>query len=59
MFTTESTVGRTDQNGDRNRDRELVQAITDALVLAAGRRAAHQALRRARAKTDRIAQYRP
>ena len=33
---------------DHDRDRELVRAITDALVLAVGKRAAHQALRHAR-----------
>jgi hypothetical protein len=32
MLTTESTPGQTDQN--HHRDRELVRAITDALVLA-------------------------
>ena len=43
---------------DHDRDRELVRAITDALVLAAGKRAAHQALRRARSQHHRAAQWR-
>jgi hypothetical protein len=42
----ESTTAQPDRNHDR--DRELVRAITDALVLAVGKRAAHQALRHAR-----------
>jgi hypothetical protein len=36
---------RTTTDRDRDRVRELVRAITDALVLAVGKRAAHQALR--------------
>jgi uracil-DNA glycosylase len=58
MSTTESTTKQADQNHDRDRDRELVRAITDALVLAVGKRAAHQVLRRARAKSGRTAQRR-
>ncbi len=52
------TTQQADQNHDRDRDRELVRAITDALVLAVGKRGAHQALRRARAKSGRSAQHR-
>ena len=37
MPTTESTT----KQADHNHDRELVRAITDALVLAVGKRAAH------------------
>lgn len=54
MPTTESTARQVEQTHDR--DRELVRAITDALVLAVGKRAAHQALRRARASSGRTAQ---
>ena len=54
--TTESTAGQTDRGHDH--DRELVRAITDALVLAVGKRAAHQALRHARARADRTIQRR-
>jgi uracil-DNA glycosylase len=50
------TTEQADQNHDR--DRELVRAITDALVLAVGKRAAQQVLRRARAKAGRTAQRR-
>jgi hypothetical protein len=46
---TSQTAHNHNHNRDRDRDRELVRAITDALVLAAGKRAAHQTLRRARA----------
>jgi uracil-DNA glycosylase len=56
MLTTESTPGQTDQN--HHRDRELVRAITDALVLAVGKRAAHRVLRRARATSGHTAQHR-
>jgi hypothetical protein len=38
---------------DHDRDRELVRAITDALVLAVGKRAAHQALRHARRQHEK------
>ena len=38
----ESTAAQPDR--DHDRDRELVRTITDALVLAVGKRAAHQAL---------------
>jgi hypothetical protein len=48
MLTTESTTKQPDQN--HHRDRELVRAITDVLVLAVGKRAARQALRQARAE---------
>ena len=41
-----------------DRDRELVRAITDALVLAVGKRAAHQALRHARSRHHADAQRR-
>lgn len=58
MLTTESTTGQTGQNHDRDRDRELVRAITDALVLAVGKRAAHWVLRRARATSGHTAQHR-
>ena len=56
MTTTESTTSQTGQAHDR--DRELVRAITDALILAVGKQAAHQALRRARAKSHGPAQRR-
>ena len=56
MTTTESTTSQTGQAHDR--DRELVRAITDALVLAVGKQAAHKVLRRARAKSDGTAQRR-
>jgi hypothetical protein len=56
MTTTGSTTSQTEQAHDR--DRELVRAITDALILAAGKQAAHQALRRARAKSAGSAQHR-
>jgi hypothetical protein len=53
MTSTESTVSQPGQARDRDRDRELVRALTDALVLAVGRRAARQALWRARARSRR------
>jgi hypothetical protein len=53
-----TTTEQADQSHDKDRDRELVRAITDALVLAVGKRAAHQALRRARARSGRPAQHR-
>jgi len=56
MPTTKSTTEQADQN--HNRDRELVRAITDALVLVVGKRSAHQAVRRAQAKAGRTAQRR-
>ena len=55
-MTTESTTKQAGQNHDR--DREMVRAITDALVLAVGKRAAHQELRRAGAKAGRTAKRR-
>jgi hypothetical protein len=59
MSTTESITSPTDQDGhDRDRDRELVRALTDALVLAVGKRAAHQALRRARTRSGHAMQRR-
>jgi hypothetical protein len=58
MTSTESAVGQPGQARDRNRDRELVRALTDALVLAVGQRAAHQTLRRARARSLRTGQAR-
>jgi hypothetical protein len=57
-MTAESTTGQTNQNAHRDRDRELVRAITEALVLAVGKRAAHQALLHARAKAHSTAQHR-
>jgi len=57
-MTAESSTGQTHQSHDRDRDRELVRAITDALVLAVGKRAAHQALRRAQTKAHGTAQRR-
>ena len=56
-MTTESTALHTGRNHDRDRDRELVRAITDALVLAAGKRTAHRVLRRARAGSHPTAQH--
>jgi len=52
MTTTESIASQANQthDRDRDRDRELVRAITDALILAVGKRAAHQAFRRARSQ---------
>ena len=60
MPTTESTPTQAGQNHDRDRDRdrEMVRAITEALVLAVGKRAAHQELRRVRAQAGRGAQRR-
>jgi uracil-DNA glycosylase len=58
MATTETTTKQADQNHDGDPDREMVRAITDALILAVGKRAAHQALRGARAKAGRTAQRR-
>ena len=59
MRSTESTTTeQADQHHDRDRDRELVRAITDALVLAVGKRAAHQVLRRAKARSGRAMQRR-
>jgi hypothetical protein len=58
MSTTESTTRPTDDSHDRDRDRELIRAITDALVLAVGKRAAHQALRRAHARSGHTMQRR-
>jgi hypothetical protein len=56
MPTTESTITeQADQHHDR--DRELVRAITDALILAVGKRAAHETAR-ARARSGRAAQRR-
>jgi uracil-DNA glycosylase len=57
-MTAESTAAPADHRHDRDRDRELVRAITDALVLAVGKRAAHQALRRAHAKAHATRQHR-
>jgi hypothetical protein len=57
-MNAESSTGQTDRSHDRDRDRELVRAITDALVLAVGKRTAHQALRHARAKAHPTAQHR-
>ena len=57
-MTAESATGQTGQAHDHDRDRELVRAITDALVLAVGKRAAHQALRRAQAKVHPTTQRR-
>ena len=57
-MTTESSPSQEARAQDRDRDRELVRAITDALVLAVGKRAAHHALRRARARSHRTAQRR-
>jgi hypothetical protein len=50
MKTTESARETASESATAqpDRDRELVRAITDALVLAVGKRAAHQALRHAR-----------
>jgi hypothetical protein len=50
-MTNESTTRQADQVHDRDRDRELVRALTDALILAVGKRAAHRAVRNARAKS--------
>jgi hypothetical protein len=60
MPNIESTTKQPGQNHDRDRDRdrEMVRAITDALVLAVGKRAAHQELRRARAKAGRTTRRR-
>jgi hypothetical protein len=52
MTTTESTA----RNEDR--DRELERTIRDALVLAAGKRAANRALRHARNKAHDAGQRR-
>jgi ferric-dicitrate binding protein FerR (iron transport regulator) len=48
MTTARSTTRHTDQT--QHHDRELERTIRDALVLAAGKRAANQALRHARNK---------
>jgi hypothetical protein len=51
MLSRRSTTRHTDQVPDH--DRELVRALRDALVLAAGERAARQVLRRGRTKAHR------
>ena len=60
MTTTESTR-QMDQKHDRDQDRELmrelVRAITDTLVFALGKRAAHQTLRHPRANSGHTAQH--
>jgi hypothetical protein len=48
MTTTQSTTRQADQTPDRSR--ELERAITEALVVALGKRAAHRVLRHTRAK---------
>ena len=58
MPNIESTAKQPGRSHDRDRDREMVRAITDALVLAVGKRAAHQELRRARARAGRTMQRR-
>jgi len=59
MSTAESTITeQADQHHDRDRDRELVRAITDALVLSVGKRAAHETFRRVRARSGRAPQRR-
>ncbi len=55
-MTTSQSTAQPGQTHDH--DRELVRAITDALVLAVGKRAAHQALRHARGQHHRAAQRR-
>ena len=57
-MNAESSTAQTDRIHDRDRDRELVRAITDALVLAVGKRAAHQTLRHAHDRAHRTAQHR-
>jgi hypothetical protein len=56
MPTTESTAEQAGQRPDH--DRELLQAITHALVLAVGKRAAGRAVRRARAEFGHTARRR-
>ena len=51
MLSGRSTTRHTDHVSDH--DRELVRTLRDALVLAAGERAASQALRHARTKAHR------
>jgi hypothetical protein len=51
MLSRRSTTRHTNYVPDH--DRELVRALRDALVLAAGERAARQALRHARTKAHR------
>jgi hypothetical protein len=51
MLSRRSTTRHTDQASDH--DRELVRTLRDALVLAAGERAASQALRHARTRAHR------
>jgi hypothetical protein len=60
MKTTESApeTASGSATAQPDHDRELVRAITDALVLAVGKRAAHQALRHARNRHHRNAQRR-
>jgi hypothetical protein len=59
MKTTESAPETTSGSAVQpDHDRELVRAITDALVLAGGKRAAHQALRHARRRHHEDAQRR-
>jgi hypothetical protein len=48
MTSTESTTRHANQTPDHSR--ELERAITDALILAVGKRAADRALRHARAR---------
>jgi hypothetical protein len=55
MTTTGSSAAKPGQDHEHEHDRELVRAIADALVLAVGKRAAHQALRHARGQHHRAA----
>jgi hypothetical protein len=60
MKTTESApeAASGSATAQPDHDRALVRAITDALVLAVGKQAAHQALRHARNRHHRNAQRR-
>jgi ferric-dicitrate binding protein FerR (iron transport regulator) len=54
MTSTESTTRHANQTPDHSR--ELERAITDALILAVGKRAADRALRHARARNHPVRQ---
>jgi hypothetical protein len=58
MKTTDSAPDTASTATKPDHDRELVRAITDALALAVGKRAAHQALQHARRRHHADAQRR-
>jgi hypothetical protein len=58
MTSTESSTHADEPRHDRDRDRELVRAINDALILAVGQRAARRTRRRARTRAQLTTQHR-